>query len=322
MCVSNLYDTKNINDVKELEKQFGQLLETPASNMIKRIISEKDEIVLNSSELELIKKYILLQIYRNASNSKSYENPPIDEELISQYNINKDESPLDFWKREMLTILNNSLSDLITKTNLVGVKKHAIEINQGFLMFFDTSEEFLINDLGYVCERIPMPNISKENQERDIAYAEKYGASVYGRPNMADSLRKEYSEHKSYIDDMNICPISSTMFVAVVHPIWLLKLTGNSAKEKDFKFESPILSKHLSFAKRENNNYSYKIQHLSHEETVFTNFLIMNEALRFIGFKTEKYAKFYMMNYAYCRDELHAPNFKKDFRLLINTIKE
>ena len=62
---------------------------------------------------------------------------------------------MDFWKREMLAILDSDWDSLL-KTDMIGIRKNALEINSSFLMFIKTADEFCINDLGYCTERIPI----------------------------------------------------------------------------------------------------------------------------------------------------------------------
>ncbi|MCL2522487.1 MAG: hypothetical protein FWE36_06475 [Erysipelotrichales bacterium] len=50
----------------------------------------------------------------------------------------------------MMTILENDWDVLIESTDLVSVKIHALNIHRGFLMFFRTDEEFVLNDSGVV----------------------------------------------------------------------------------------------------------------------------------------------------------------------------
>lgn len=306
----NLYDVKE-DDVKSLEINLKVKIEDPAMNIIERILKMPYKIILTRTELETLKKYILIQIYRNYRNMTGYTNPKPGIIEMSSYNLREGEDKLDFWKREMATILENDWNDVVTKIELSGVKKYAQEIHTGFLMFFSTDNEFVINDSGVVMERIPV-EIPQEMQEDYIRIA-KECAKTLGINNGDEHAKAEIERESSYMDNLIFLPISSNYAIANVNFVWKyyqLNLLDKLTIKVPLK--SAILTNHLSLPKNsyvnielmkskfdslnnaeiiecykdKNDSYEYETHKLNAYETIYINNLMMNEAFRYLCFKT------------------------------------
>lgn len=298
----NLYDVTASEDIKKLEKKFNDLIESPMVELFDKINNSEEKVTLTRRELNIIKKYFLLQHYRTPKNKRNYTDPHEGKFKLSQYNIAEGESEEDFWKREMLTILDSSWSDLL-QSNMVGIKKHTMEANSSFIMILKTDAEFCINDIGYVTERIPL-QIPKSQEQDYIKEAKELGKQLYGKDNF-DELAKYEIEHKSsYMDNYALYPISSNYAVLFVSPIWKAVYLNPEIVKEMFLF-SPILFKYLDFPRNdyvnrdkmkvdediakyadENDKYTYAIKQITEEETIYLNNLIMNEAYCYIGVKT------------------------------------
>ncbi len=300
---NKLYDVPSSEDIKELEHKFSIKIEQPMSQIVAKCVSG-NKYAFKRYELETIKKYILLQLYRTPNNRRSYVNVPQNAFELSQFNINEGESREDFWKREMLYILDNTFDSLLT-SNMVGIKKHAIEINTSFLMFLHTDNEFCVNDLGYATERIPV-KIPKSEQDSYIRQAKEIGKILFGKDNFDEIAKREIENDKSYFDNYILFPISSNIAILSVSPVWKYYFTNKAIRDqyKD-TICSPFLTRHFSLPKNiyvnmdkikteadiplykdKDDLFEYAIQIISAEETIYLNHLIMNEALRYIGIKT------------------------------------
>jgi len=98
--VKNLYDVENNEDVKKLEKDLNEKIEKPFNEILDRLTTEiKDTFTITRRELEIIKKYLLIQQYRSLKNSLSYNENCKKDEVLSRYNIRENETQLDFCKR-------------------------------------------------------------------------------------------------------------------------------------------------------------------------------------------------------------------------------
>ena len=301
---NNLYDVSMSSDIKELETKFATVIENPMTKILNKIQSNSsEEITFTRVELETIRKYFLLQLYRTPHNRRSYINPRKNSFELSQFDIKENESKEDFWKREMLTILDSDWKSLLS-TDMVGIKKHVLDINQCFIMIVKTNEEFCINDLGYVTERLSIK--IDHNREQDyIQLAKELGKQLYGKDNFDDAARKEIENKSSYIDNYRLFPISSNYAILLVSPLWKIYFFEPEKFLKNIGLFSPIIMKYISLPLNtyinadkindpqdiENNldpndTFTYIIHTIDEGETIFLNHLLMNEAYCFIGLKT------------------------------------
>lgn len=309
-CENNLYDVEFADNNKDLELKFKANIEDPMDTLLNKIDNDSvPTFTFTRAELETIKKYILLQIYRTPHNKKSYTNIPDNTFELSQFNINQKESKVDFWKREMLTILDSNWDSLL-KTDMIGIRKNALEINSSFLMFIKTADEFCINDLGYCTERIPI-KIPKDQQDDLIKTAQIIGQELYGKDNFDEIAKKEIADENSYIDNYILFPISSNIAILVVSPLWKQYLLYPELRHEGIPFHSLLLQNHLSIPmttyknadkikndadivtyKSPEDQYIYQLHTMSCEETVYLNHLTINEAFCYIGLKTpDKFLK-------------------------------
>ena len=309
-CENNLYDVEFADNNKDLELKFKTNIEDPMGTLLNKIDNDSaPTFTFTRAELETIKKYILLQIYRTPHNKKSYTNIPDNTFELSQFNINQNESKVDFWKREMLTILDSDWDSLL-KTDMIGIRKNALEINSSFLMFIKTADEFCINDLGYCIERIPI-KIPENQQDDFIKNAKIIGQMLYGKDDFDEIAKKEIADESSYIDNYILFPISSNIAILVVSPLWKQYLLHPELRHKGIPFHSPLLQNHLSIPmttyknadkikndadiityKSLEDQYIYQLHTMSCEETIYLNHLTINEAFCYIGLKTlDKFLK-------------------------------
>lgn len=298
-----LYDTPQSDNPKELELAFSEKIETPMSQILAKCVSNNKH-TFTRSELGIIKKYILLQLYRTPNNKKSYASGQKSDFELIQYNINEGESRVDFWKREMKYILDNPWDSLLT-SDMVGIKNLSIELNTSFLMFLHTNNEFCVNDLGYATERVPI--VIQDNEREDfIKSAKEFGKTIFGLDNWDELAKQEFENGNSYIDNFILFPISSNIAILLVSSIWKSAFIDQNIRMRfQNKLYSPILSKHFSlpitsFVNRDkiktqadilrykdsNDTYEYTVHELSENETIHLNHLLMNEALRYVGVKT------------------------------------
>ncbi len=297
----NIYDLRTGLDVKELEIKFNEIIEKPMAELLGKICNSVTEVVLTRKELITLKKYFLLQHYRTPKNKTNYTIPKEGFKL-SQFNIQEGETEEDFWKREMLTILDGKWTDLL-KSEMIGVRKHAIETNSSFMMIIKSEKEFCINDIGYVTERIPV-HIPKEKEQEYIQAVKILGQQLYGKDNFDEVARQEITKKSSYFDNYDLYPISSNYAILFVSPVWKCVFFEPKIIQ-EMSLYSPILMKNLILPQNdyvnaekiktqddlalymdENDKFIYRVQTITEAETIYLNTLTMNEAYRYVGVKT------------------------------------
>ena len=312
----NMYDVRG-DDIKALEKKLKTNIEDPMMNIVERLSKSLDNIVITRKELMIIKKYILIQLYRNYRNMTAYTRP-VKGVDISVYDIQEGEGKLDFWKREMGIILDQEWDEII-KSDHVSIKKCALELHTGFLMFFRTDGEFVINDSGLVNERFPV-EIPVSFHDKFIELARNSGM-YYNDERFSDIGEKvaksELERKSSYFDTCTWMPLSSNFGVANVNALFKM-LYINPSVISEIKHLLPqdlmksVPFRHLSLPlpeyvnqkmmtlnignlsepelleryKDENDRYTYKTHLLEKWDTDHFNLLMMNEVFRYLCFKT------------------------------------
>jgi hypothetical protein len=338
--VENLYDYEPYEDVKIIEKELASKIESPMGQICSRIIAEFDNkpkyLTFTRRELSIIKKYMMLQFYRTEGNMTYYLDSNIKaKNELSKYNIQQDETKIDFWKREMKYILDSNWEDMLT-SDMLGVKKFADLLNGGYLGVFYTSDEFLISDLGKVAERMPIKVDVKTQQDLLDALKKYPQLNIY--PDTEEILRKEFENQSSYVDNFYYFPISPNIALVAFDRSWLMKFSGYSMFDylktnlpiqryhlpnQDYVNSDKILSDKSNFHlyKDENDKFLYTIQYLTSGETDYLNTLMMNEAMKSIAFKTPskilRSVEKYMIEY-----RMGTPNVKRNYSGLISLLKQ
>lgn len=105
----------------------------------------------------------------------------------------------------MLTILDTAWSDLL-RSEMIGVKIHALKVHSSFVMILKTKGEFCINDIGYVTERIPV-EVPKEKEQEYLKSIKEMGLQLYGKDSFDEAARFELEHKNSYIDNFALYPI-------------------------------------------------------------------------------------------------------------------
>lgn len=298
----NLYDIDESENAKQLEMRFNEAIECPATELFDRICKSKDTVTLTRKELNLIKKYFLAQQYRTPCNKRNYTDKADSNLRFSKYNRSSDETEENFWKREMLTILNSDWYDLL-KTDMIGVRKHALDVQSSFMMILRTNGEFCINDIGCVVERVPI-QIPKEHQEEHIAKVKQLGIDIYGKDDFDESERYAIEHDNVYIDNYTMYPISSNCAILLVSEMWKYVYFHPEILCK-FPLLSPILLRYLSFPQHEYVNkdkihndadlekykddkdtFTYTIKSIDADSEIHLNLLTLNEGYHYVGVKT------------------------------------
>ena len=336
---SRLYDIPSSPDPKILEKLFGTVIENPVSSIIKRICGANDShFSISRKELDVLKKYILIQNYRNPTNSYAYGNT-INKEKFSFSGLfkSKDETDSDYWKREMRYILEHDWDDIVKQTEMPGVKSAAQSIYQGYLTFFSTDDEFFLSDVPVFTERISI-TIPKEKEEEFVKTAiEVNKNSGISLAQLEENARREIREKTSYLDNYSFMVLAPKLAVAVVDVIWKMKYLYGDI---DFKLESPILenpknvripnnhfvnsdkiidSNTLQKYKDPNDSYEYEIIKLNRLETDHVMLLSLNETNALIAYKDNQSIIRQIGLYNHLRTS-GVPNVKNDYSRTLEAI--
>ena len=248
-------DAAPCEEVAEFERRFAEVIEKPMDRILSKINKMSKSILLTRTELETVKKYILLQLNR------------------TPYSDAEQEDDRELWKKETSAILDMQWDELM-KSDLVDVLKDSAEVNNSFLLFFRTDEEFVIGDSGCVAECVPgTPEEGSDEEPEDFI-------------------------------NYNHFPLTPEIAVLLISLPWKLRFSSPSAVQ-GLPLQSPILEKYRSSPKMKYVNerrirseedvskfkhpqdrFTYMIHNVAKDDLHYLNTLTINESERFIGFMT------------------------------------
>ena len=242
-------------EVKDFEAKFAEVIEKPMDMILGKINRMSKSILLKRTELETIKKYILLQMNR------------------TPYSDAEAEDDKDLWKKETSAILDMEW-DALMKSELADVLKDSAEVNNSFLLFFRTDEEFVIGDSGCVAECIP------------------------------GAVNPESGEKEDDFINYNLFPLTSEIAVLLISLPWKMRFSSPESV-RGLPLTSPILEKYrstpntkyinerrirseedVSKFKHPMDRFTYMIHDVSADDLHYLNTLTINESERFVGFRT------------------------------------
>ncbi|MBR4203498.1 MAG: DUF4238 domain-containing protein [Candidatus Methanomethylophilaceae archaeon] len=210
----------------ELEKELKVKVEDPGMKIFDKIYKSDRFVVLTRAELEMMKKYLLIQQYRNPSNISHYD--PEWEGDIIHYNRQKfadsDETYKEYVYRMMHEVLDHSWGELI-ESDIMEIRNNAMNINGTRTMFVRSNHEFVINDIGLVTERQPWSKFTGNKEIRRMleTWLESERVNATG-----EELDRYIASHQ-YHDNFTFYPISSRFGIVTIDGLWVMMMKFKEA---------------------------------------------------------------------------------------------
>ena len=213
-----------------LEKELKQKIEDPGMKIFGEVYKSKGAVILTRSQLEAMKKYLLVQIYRNPTNMSTYS-PSWEGDILEinkQFN-NDVEANLHVCD-QIHEICTKSWSDLCKSENKE-IRDNILKIKNTKTLFVKSDLlEFVINDMGSVCERQPY-------YFRDKTMTKKELEGVTGNP-VSENKVNEWLQNHQYYDNFTFFPISSHFGIVTLSPLWTLMMN----EKQPFRIVKPLNS--------------------------------------------------------------------------------
>lgn len=197
---------------EEVEQELNSKIEKPGMKVFDKAYKSNGIVVLTRRELEILKKYLLVQLYRNPTNMSHYS-PDWEGDILGlNKNFKNDAEAYQRVSDEIHKICNNSWKQL-TKIDDKELYYNVHEIRQTMTLFVRSETlEFVINDLGSVTERQEFHyddpeffrKILKKETEKEIS----------------DELLKKWIDRHQYLDNYTFFPISAHIGIITLNPIW------------------------------------------------------------------------------------------------------
>ena len=276
----------------ELEKELCYKIEAQFASILKnKIINERYSISLNSYDMLVLKKYLIITMLRVKDDNQSHniwynelkKNGiiPMDDDAQLLFNGN--------FYDNINSVLNcddpNSLLTIAEKNvdlNLFTFVRDVIYSYNVFVRSNNAKEDFVITDRGWAGYRGPM-GVKKLNAMMNMLEI-RYDPFI-------DML-----VHRSSPQDYAIYPLSSSMALIAVSPAYKMCLPG-MPYHIIYPEEAPSLSMCLGFGsakiievpenkiqKDGSKEYRYSIKQLTNNDVAFLNELLIKNADRYFGY--------------------------------------
>lgn len=197
---------------EEVERELNNAIEKPGMQVFDKAYRSKYAVSLTRRELEIMKKYLLVQLYRNPTNMSHYS-PNWEGDVLG---INKqfktDAEANQHVSDEIHKICISSWKQLL-KSDDKELFNNIREIQQTMTLFVRSDTlEFVINDLGSVTERQDYQNDNDELIKKHLE------SVVEGT--VSEDMLEEWKNRHQYFDNFTFYPISSHMGIITLSSVW------------------------------------------------------------------------------------------------------
>ncbi len=335
---------------RDVEAELNSKVEAPGMRVFEEVYKNKGAVLLTRDQLETMKKYLLVQLYRNPSNISHYS-PEWEGDILGVNKQFKNDAESNLHVAKQIHTICNSTWDELKNSDDFELRNNVISINQTMTLFVRTEIlEFVINDLGSVCERKSRDKYSWEIVK--LALGEIPGVEV------TDEMVDDYIDAHQYYDNFTFFPISSHFGIITLAPVWTqlirakqpfqvtksavpgclidVEVDGEffSWAEKTMKIQSDFIQElfvpclniyeddRINNAKPEekmemiakysspNDLYFYPVVDLDLNWTEYLNRLTINEAKQFFAFGSVRDGSISIGNYQMVADSI--PGAKND----------
>jgi Protein of unknown function (DUF4238) len=318
-----LYLEYNKSKPKQLEIDFNRKVESLFCNQIldPKIIG-KDKIVLSRTELELMRKFVLLgmwrtkkqQIIKYSNDFNLYFRRELPKENIRDYFgfeeiVIEDETQEQRWLRELrvITECENIMTLKKSKDATYAICFIAELLQQSYFTFWDSSEceeDFIISDAGVASE-----NLSDKSKMKLIEDFEKRIKLLRIPLTELQHVELFYAKHftRLFNDNYFLFPITKNRIMVLIPAFFKVWMSKGLKLERMRSFPKTLLKDKNLYAKnyqeydsevaRDTNNYIefqlnisnddifiYDVKSLEHEDVLSVNSIILKDAYEEIGY--------------------------------------
>ena len=297
--------------IRDIEGRFGDLLNN-------KILKAEKELILSRDELTLIKKFLIIEMFRVpdalVEHPESKHNPNFSSKLYGfQEKIIEEESYSEYIFRTIRTVIDSyDYEDYLKNPNKTYEgAKWFILVNSCYLTFWDSTEsneDFLITDRGMTCEH----EKSRFAFER-LGFNEELVKNGFIFSKLNDtSLNEEQKNIYFYLMNMSsfvyanyyIFSIAETRMIGLINPWYRLWFDDNKIKvigstpdvypcmlskqamnvnRNDYVNLAEVDGK-IVYYKDDKDKYIYDIKYLQFEDVCLINMMMLDRIYEFLGF--------------------------------------
>lgn len=315
--IENCFSQKKIYPIDvelklgEIEGRFGDLLNN-------KILKADDELVLYRNELTLIKKFLMIEMFRVpdalVEHPESKHNPDFCSKLYGfEEKTIENESYSEYIFRTIRTIIDsNDIEDYLKNPDKTyeGAKWFLL-FNSCYLTFWDSTEsneDFLITDRGMTCEHEKTRFAFEQYGFKEELIKKGYIFSKMRDMKLSKQQKKEYSNIMNLSSfvyaNYYMFSISETRMIGLINPwyrLWFdqekIKVFGSTpdvypcmlskqamAVNRNDYVKQMVIDGISYYLKDDKDKYIYDIKYLQFEDVCLINAMMLDRTFEILGF--------------------------------------
>lgn len=317
--IDNCFAQKNLYPL-ELELELGKLESKFADLLNNRILNANDKIILSREELVLIKKFLLIEMFRVpdalVERAEIRKNPGFNSKLYGfNEKIIEGETYSEYVFRTIRTIINSNDIDEYIKNEdktFEGAKWFNL-VNSCYLTFWDSTksnEDFLITDRGLTCEHEKTRFAFERYGFHEELIKEGFVLSKMLDSNLGHEQFSNYNQIlrlSSYVfANYYMFSISETRMIGLINPwyrMWfdeqLINVLGGTPDVYPCMLSKEAMKanycKYVNQRNEDgfvtydkNDEYIYDIKYLGFDDVCIINVMMLDRTYELLGFVNSK----------------------------------
>lgn len=312
-CKNHFFEKDIYTD--EVEQKFNEKIESTFGDFLSNfVLKQQEKVILNRKQLRLIKKFLLLSIFRSKSSIEFLRKERESYYIFKQFTrfstfeekIKESENDEEYWMRTLNVILDSDGSpESILKHPLKTFVAYrwSLIINAGYLAFWDSKtdkDDFVITDIGMTSENEKGwngINVHNFKKTQSIANCIEKSTDKEEQILLMNSLEMCSYFHENF----QMFPISSNRMIVLISPYFKLYYTNqnkNLPALSDLSYldnDKLFLPNDVNYKKEqtglthtydEEDEYIYEIKELTSQEVQYCNALFMDRIDTHLGFSS------------------------------------
>ncbi len=196
----------------DVERELNSKIEAPGMKVFDKVYKSRGAVMLTREELETMKKYLLVQLYRNPINISHYS-PDWEGDVLGVNKSFKNDAEANLHVAEKIHTICNSTWKELRNTDDYEIHQNVSNISGVMTLFVRSPTlEFVINDMGSVTERI-------EHHIRDRNIVKQVLSTIPGI-NLTEEIVDEWMGRHQFFDNFTFFPISSHFGIVTIDQVW------------------------------------------------------------------------------------------------------
>jgi len=272
----------------ELENEFNYSIETTITPLFDKLKNNNKNVMISREEFNLIKKYILLQLYRTPDSFENLSTRYSDRIGMIEIDMSnhKSKNKKEYWNNMMLCILRTGW-DSIDKIGYSVVRYDKCVLDRLFPMLIKSNEEpLIVCDTGYYCEdrKVVAPS-------NNIGYWKKTFSFYFQRDVSREDTLFLMKNKLPYLNFLSF-PLSLSTSLLLIDDVWRFYTPEIKKSFDSFGITSRFLEEYLKKPDVRYENQTKINESLSIEDN--TGYFSKNDLILIYVVSVSKHASIYL----------------------------